>query len=195
MKNARGEDYIAWVDDELGRRHDPKFYLLSPGSELSFGADVHVDYLIRRDLAVWLLMPVLRAVRVPRRWFWERLGKDRARIVGRIGLQFAGEWHMDRWEGDVHYYDFTTGSVKRWPNRDAFTVAEAWIYSEDQSHQLGIVVLVSGMDLATKATTLEAAIRDGGRLRDELVSRHREEARLLKEDRTRLYSWRGEAIT
>ena len=94
-----------------------------------------------------------------------------------------------RWEGNVHYYDYTAGSIGRFPNRDAFTVAEAWVYSEDEQYSLWIVVLVDGKDLKTNAVTLEQAISKGSVLRDRLVQQHREEARSLKENRTLLYTW------
>ena len=99
-----------------------------------------------------------------------------------------------RWEGNVHYYDYSRDSIKRFPNRDAFTVAEAWVYSEDEQCSLGIVVLVDAKDLKTKAATLEQAISAGSDVRDRLVQQHREEARSLKENQTFLYSWDGRNI-
>jgi len=100
----------------------------------------------------------------------------------------------DRWEGKVHFYDHTPDSIKRWPNRDAFTVAEAWMYSEDEPCCLGIVVLLSGKDLMTKAVTVDQAIKDGSTLRNRLVQEHRDEARSLKVNRTLLYSWNGHQV-
>lgn len=100
----------------------------------------------------------------------------------------------DRWEGNVHYYDYSPDSIERWPNRDAFTVAQAWIYSEDEESCLGIVVLVSGKDLMTKAVTLERAISEGSTVRNQVVQQRREEARSLKVNQTFLYSWNGHTV-
>lgn len=195
LTNRWSEDLIAWVDEEDARGHRRKFYLLRPGTSLPTQREAHVDFVISRNLSVWLLFPMGKRLALPKERFWLSVaGKDRESIVSWIRLQFSGGWFVERWEGNVHYYDFARDSIKRWPNRDAFTVAEAWIYSEDKAHQLGIVVLVSGMDLTTKATTVEGAIREGGAMRDKLVEQHREAARSLAEDRVWLYSWRGEKI-
>lgn len=101
---------------------------------------------------------------------------------------------QDRWEGNVHYYDYTPDSIRRLSDIDAFAVAEAWVYSEDEQCCLGIVVLVEGKDLKTKAVTLEQAISEGSALRNRLVQQHREEARSLKENQNFLYSWSGRKI-
>ncbi len=101
---------------------------------------------------------------------------------------------QERWEGNVHYYDYTADSIRRCSNRDAFTVAEAWVYSEDEQCCLGIVVLVDSKDLKTKAATLEKAISEGSALRNRLVKEHREEALCLKENQKVLYSWNGRQI-
>ena len=98
------------------------------------------------------------------------------------------------WDGNVHYYDYTPDSIRRLSDRDAFAVAEAWMYSEDEECCLGIVVLVDGKDLKTKAVTLEHAISEGSVLRNRLVQQNCEEARSLKDNQTFLYSWNGRRI-
>ncbi len=65
------------------------------------------------------------------------------------------------------------------------------MYSEDERCCLGIVVLVNGKDLMTKAVTLDQPINEGSALRNRLVQQHREEARSVKVNRTLLYSWSG----
>ena len=101
---------------------------------------------------------------------------------------------QERWEDNVHYYDYTPDSISRFPNRDAFTLAEAWVYSEDEQCSLWIVVLVEGKDLKTKAVTLEHAISEGSALRNRLVQQYREEARFLKENQKLQYSWSGRTL-
>lgn len=101
---------------------------------------------------------------------------------------------LDRWEGNIHYKDFTPDSVKRWPDRDASTIAEAWIYSDDRHHNLGIVVLVDEFDVARGVVTLERAIKEGATLRDRLVQQYRDEARSLKANRVLRHSWNGQRV-
>jgi len=56
---------------------------------------------------------------------------------------------QDRWEGNVHYYDYTPDSIRRWSNRDAFIVAEAFVYSEDEQYYLGRSSLFFGVKTPT----------------------------------------------
>jgi hypothetical protein len=101
---------------------------------------------------------------------------------------------MDRWDGNIHYYDYTEESIKRYQDMDALKVAEAFIYSEDWRHSLRVVVLVTAPALKTGSVTLEDAIRGGTRLRDELALRNKDAATLLKQDSLLLYLWNRERI-
>lgn len=100
----------------------------------------------------------------------------------------------ERWDGNVHYYDYTPESLERWPSRDACTVAKAFIYSNDSQHNLGIIILVSGRDLITSRVTIEQAIQKGAKLRNELVDQHKQDAANLSVNRILLYSWEGQNI-
>ena len=100
----------------------------------------------------------------------------------------------DRWDEDVHYYDYTPDSMEQWPDRDASTVAKAFIYSDDCQHTLGIIIFVSGLELRTSQVSREQVIHDGAKLRDELVDQYKQEGRKLKENRVLLYSWEGHGI-
>ncbi len=91
---------------------------------------------------------------------------------------------------NVHYYDYSPDELKGFHDRDAKIIAEAWIDSEDQRCQLGIRVVVTGADLL-QGVTREQAVQKGITVRDQLVERHREEAKLLKENRVLLYHWHG----
>jgi hypothetical protein len=98
----------------------------------------------------------------------------------------------DRWEGNVHYYDEEPDQLRRQPDRDAFAVASAFIYSDDQRAALGILVLVSGQEL--RSMSKQEAVELGRTLRDVLVRDASDEARGLTESRTRLFSINGQPI-
>ena len=54
---------------------------------------------------------------------------------------------MSRWDGDVHYYDYTPETLRREPGRDAFVVAEAFIYDTNKTERVAITVLASAQEL------------------------------------------------
>lgn len=115
--------------------------------------------------------------------------KAREYVAITLRRQGASDW----WEGEIHYRDFDPESLKRWPDRDAATVAEAWVYSPERRH-LGIVVLVDEFDVARGAITRERAIAEGRELRDRLVREHKGEALGLTSDRLLMYWWDGRSI-
>jgi|SRR5918996_2352381 hypothetical protein len=98
----------------------------------------------------------------------------------------------DRWDGNVHYYDYEPDDLGREPNRDAFAVASAFIYSDDESAALGILVLVSGQEL--RSMLKAEAVARGRKTRDELVKGARPAARTLRQSRTDLFSLNGHPI-
>ena len=100
----------------------------------------------------------------------------------------------ERWDGNVHYFDYTPDSLERWSNRDAMTVAKAFIYSNDGQNNIGIIILVSGRDLMISQVSPDQAIQKGAKLRDELIGQHKQDAQNLKENRILLYSWDGQKI-
>jgi hypothetical protein len=102
-----------------------------------------------------------------------------------------------RWDGPVHYYDYDEATVTRRPGRDAYTVAEAFIYNADETASLALVFLVSGQDLRARRVTMARAIAEArGHL--ERLTRpggiRFEEAKTLTQDKTLTFSWDGRML-
>jgi hypothetical protein len=54
-----------------------------------------------------------------------------------------------RWDANVHYYDYTAETLRREPHRDAFVVAEAFIYDPNKIEvKAAITVLASAIPRA-----------------------------------------------
>lgn len=98
------------------------------------------------------------------------------------------------WEGNVHYYDYSPDIIDPYLYKDAWIVAKAWIYADDARHNLGILILFSGSDKLIDGVTHEQAISQATVLRDELISRCKEEVHSLTNNRVLIYSLRGEVI-
>lgn len=99
----------------------------------------------------------------------------------------------DRWDGDVHHYDYST-SIERYPGMDAFKVAEAYLYAQpNPAIAYGIVVVVSAQALHANVR-LELAIERGRALIHDRLAKDgevHEHARTMRGSETHLYSWDG----
>ena len=99
-----------------------------------------------------------------------------------------------RWEGYVHYYDFTVDSVQRVDNRDAFRVGLAFLYDDSGApgrEAVGIELWVSAQDLRGRVT-LQTAIETAERILPGLVYHHAPEARGNTVARAYVYTWNGQ---
>ncbi len=77
-----------------------------------------------------------------------------------------------RWDENVHYYDYTSATLRREPNRDAFVVAEAFIYDPNKiAVKTAITVLASGPEIDQMPRG--EAIRRGETVRAEAVTKYR----------------------
>jgi len=97
-----------------------------------------------------------------------------------------------RWDGDVHYYDYTPDTLRREPNRDAYVVAEAFVYDTRKTEKVAITVLVSGQELEIDRVPRDEAIRRGEAVREQAVAKHR--AQLPAQHRTLVYDLTGREI-
>ena len=102
-----------------------------------------------------------------------------------------------RWDGPVHYYEYTLDNAQRYFGMDAFTVAEAYMYNPEGTAALGMVFIVSAQDLHS-GVTLEQAIKTArGHLQAftrDLPGTPFEEAKTLKQNKTFLFTWRAQRI-
>ena len=81
---------------------------------------------------------------------------------------------LGRWVGDeLHYYDYTPDTVTREPNRDAYIVAEVFVYDANKTERVAIRVMVTGQELHSARLTLDEAIRRGEAVRDRAITKHR----------------------
>ena len=81
---------------------------------------------------------------------------------------------LGRWAGDeLHYYDYTPDTVKREPDRDAYIVAEVFVYDAAKVERVAIRVMVTGQELHGGRLTLDDAIRRGEAVRDRAITKHR----------------------
>jgi hypothetical protein len=102
----------------------------------------------------------------------------------------------DRWDEErgIHYYEYTPETIKRYPGRDAYTVAEAYLYAQgDPPVALGIIIIVSALELRSRGMSRAVAIEKGR----ELIRRHlspdvaggfAEHARTMRQSETYLFS-------
>jgi hypothetical protein len=81
----------------------------------------------------------------------------------------VGRWVDDR----LHYYDYNLDTVLREPNRDAYVVAEAFIYDANNVERVAIKVMVAGHEVQMGGMKLTDAIRRGRTIRDETVAKER----------------------
>jgi hypothetical protein len=102
----------------------------------------------------------------------------------------------DRWLDDrTHLYDYAPDSMAWAGDRDAFYVAQGFVYSKNGQSTVGVGVLVSGQDLRITTTPPEAWVQKGRELRDRLLEKHRPEADTLQESRWYIYDVHGRLIT
>ncbi len=98
-----------------------------------------------------------------------------------------------RWDGNVHYYDYTPDTIRREPNRvDDFVVAEAFIYDSNKVEKVAITILVSGQELEMDGVSPDEAVRRGEAVREQAVAKHR--TRLPTKHRTLVYNLTGREI-
>src|SRR5262249_57122463 len=77
-----------------------------------------------------------------------------------------------RWDDKVHYYDYTSDTLRREPRSDEFVVAEAFIYDGNKTEvKTAITVLVSGLEMDRMPR--DEAIRRGEIVRDQAVAKYR----------------------
>ena len=86
-----------------------------------------------------------------------------------MGGRDVGRWVDDR----LHYYDYNLDTVLREPTRDAYVLAEAFIYDANSIERVAIRVMVAGRDVHIGGVKLTDAIRRGRTVRDEAVTKHR----------------------
>jgi hypothetical protein len=96
----------------------------------------------------------------------------------------------DRWDGNTHYYEYD--GLERFPGMDAFKAAEAYVWNEQQA-ALGLVLIVTAQDLHAGVTREEAISRARAVL-EQLVHQRRDQAAVIQEPQTLLYTWRGEFL-
>src|SRR5215470_562501 len=99
----------------------------------------------------------------------------------------------DRWDGDVHYYDFHLTDIRSLrPEIDAIEVAAAFVYPPGgaASPTVGIVMALSAQE-QRRGTTLEKAVAAAREILPTLVEHHRPEVTSLLENRNYVYSWNG----
>lgn len=104
----------------------------------------------------------------------------------------------ERWDDPIHYHEYAPDNVPRYHGRDAFTVAEAYIYNREGTAALGLVFIVSAQDLRG-GVTLEQAIRAAREHLQKLTQRDLsgtpfEEAMTLKQNKTFLFTWHGQKL-
>ena len=99
----------------------------------------------------------------------------------------------DWWEENIHYYDYDPDALGGWTAVDTFKVAEAVIYSADDTAKIGLVFLVTKQELFS-AVTMEGAIEEARRVRPNIVQEWRARAEELEESIQVLFDWRGQEI-
>jgi hypothetical protein len=104
------------------------------------------------------------------------------------GVTTTGRWVDDR----LDYYDYKPDTVRREPNRDAYVVAEAFIYDANSVQRVAIRVMVSGQELHLQGMTLADAIHRGEAIRDQAVAKQR--THLPTGHRAVLYDLHGREI-
>ncbi|MFQ5904085.1 MAG: hypothetical protein ACE5JO_10370, partial [Candidatus Binatia bacterium] len=77
---------------------------------------------------------------------------------------------------------------------DTYVVAEASIYSPDDTPKIGLYFVVTGQDLKLDGITKETAIVEARRIRPEIVEEWRARAETPKETIQVVYSWRGQYV-
>src|SRR2546425_2492879 len=104
---------------------------------------------------------------------------------------------LGRWDGPVHFYEYTPDYAPRYDQMDAFTVAEAYIYNPAGTASLRIVFVVTGQDLKA-AVTLDKAITTARehlqKFTQNLPGTPYEEAKTLKANKTFLFTWRAQLL-
>ena len=101
----------------------------------------------------------------------------------------------DRWLDDrAHVYDYTPDAIAWAGDRDAFYVAQGFVYSTDGQATVGVGVMVSGQDLRS-STPRETWVQQGSELRDRVLKKHGPEADTLQQSRWYLYDVHGRLIT
>ncbi len=77
-----------------------------------------------------------------------------------------------RWVQNVHYYDYTSDTLRREPRSDEFVVAEAFIYDANNTEvKTAITVLVSVLEIDRMPR--DEALRRGEMVRDQAVAKYR----------------------
>ena len=77
-----------------------------------------------------------------------------------------------RWDHNVHYYDYTSDTVRREPRCDEYVVAEAFIYDTHRTEvTAAIIVVASGPEIDRMPR--DEAIRRGEEVRDRAVAEYR----------------------
>ena len=100
----------------------------------------------------------------------------------------------ERWEDEIHYYDYSRTSIERYPGMDAFKVAEAYLYGQpNPAIAYGVIVVVSAQALHAN-TRLEFALEQGRSVVDARLRKDddvRQRARTMRGSETHLYSFDG----
>ncbi len=99
---------------------------------------------------------------------------------------------LGRWDGGVHYYDYTPETFRKVDYKDAYVVAEAFIYDKNDTERVAITVLASGQELKIEGVSRDDAIRRGEAVRAQAVATHR--AQLPKHHRAVVYGLKGQVI-
>lgn len=96
---------------------------------------------------------------------------------------------------EIHYTNYDPETIRHCPDMiDTFVVAEASIYSPDDTPKIEIYFVVTGQDLHLRGITTEIAIERAREVRPNIVQEWQE--RLEEQEQTIqvVYTWRGEYV-
>ncbi|MFQ5846968.1 MAG: hypothetical protein ACE5IQ_04745 [Candidatus Methylomirabilales bacterium] len=95
----------------------------------------------------------------------------------------------------TYYRDYEPDAIRKCPDMvDTFVVAEASIYSPDDTPKIGLYFTVTKQDLVSSGITMEAAIAGAREVRPSIVEEWQE--RLGEQEQTMqvVYTWRGDYV-
>lgn len=104
------------------------------------------------------------------------------------------EWH---WVENVLYLEYTPLTVEYDLELDAFAIARAEIHvpsRSDRRHRLALTAVVRSREIGREGLTLDAAIRQGRTLLDQLIQEHRRVAERLTVDASRTFDLSGRRL-
>lgn len=107
------------------------------------------------------------------------------------------EMASDRWEGKVHYYEYSAHAPERYPAIDAFKAAEGYVYN-DGGFAIGAVLVIFGHDLLAGVKLADAISKARevlrGFLGPDIAGNYADDVRNATSSKTYLYNWNGQFI-